>query len=345
MEDKVNGERKKLKLSSGGKLTLKNSISSNKSPNSITANSRTGRGTVQVEVKRAKRPSSRLNTHENPSQENSSGLSAKEIQSRSRKLQEDLAKTAAKAEIIASEKIEKARIEEARIAANALEAAEAASTLAPEDKMLARRNVETEEILEIKKIEEEQLKLQIDAKKAEEAALLAEKDRQKIADSELIPNTNKSWTGHKVQEKEIYKENPKKSSWNRGFQEKRQGKMTIARALDSENVRVRSLASIKRRREKVRMQAGQTPAVKQFREVIIPDTIMVSELANRMTEKTADVVRELMKNGIMATATEVIDCDTAELITTEFGHKPKRISESDVEIDLGLEQIWFLVLQ
>ena len=160
MEDKVNGERKKLSLSSGGKLTLKNSISTNKSPNSITAISRTGRGTVQVEVKRTKRPSNRLNLNESPSQENPSGLSAKEIQTRSRKLQEDLAKTAAEAEIIASEKIEKAKIEEARIAANALEAAEAASTLAPKDKMLARRKAETEEILEIKRIEEEQLKKQ-----------------------------------------------------------------------------------------------------------------------------------------------------------------------------------------
>ena len=338
MENKVNGERKKLSLSSGGKLTLKNSIIANKSSNSITANSRAGRGTVQVEVKRTKRLFNRSNINENASQENTSGLSAKEIQSRSKKLQEDLAKTAAEAEIIASEKIEKAKLEEARIAANALEATEAASSLAPKDKMLARRKVETEEILEIKKIEEEQLKLQIDAKKAEEAALQAEKDRQKLADAELLPNTNKSWTGHKIQEKEIYRENLKKPSWNRGFQEKRQGKMTIARALESENVRVRSLASIKRRREKVRMQADQTPAVKQFREVIIPDTITVSELANRMTEKTADVVRELMKNGIMATATEVIDSDTAELITTEFGHKPKRISESDVELDLGLEE-------
>ena len=194
MEDKVNGERKKLSLSSGGKLTLKNSISANKSPNSIKANSRVGRGTVQVEVKRTKRLSNRLNVNENTSQENISGLSVKEIQSRSKKLQEDLAKTAAEAEIIASEKIEKAKLEEARIAANAQEASEAASTLAPKDKMLARRKAETDEILEIKKIEEEQLKIQIDAKKAEEAALQAEKDRQKIADSELVPNVGKSWT-------------------------------------------------------------------------------------------------------------------------------------------------------
>ena len=93
MEDKVNGERKKLSLSSGGKLTLKNSISANKSPNSIKANSRVGRGTVQVEVKRTKRLSNRLNVNENTSQENISGLSVKEIQSRSKKLQEGLAKT------------------------------------------------------------------------------------------------------------------------------------------------------------------------------------------------------------------------------------------------------------
>ena len=208
-------------------------------------------------------------------------------------MQEDLAKTAAEAEIIASEKIEKAKLEEARIAANAQEASEAASTLAPKDKMLARRKAETDEILEIKKIEEEQLKIQIDAKKAEEAALQAEKDRQKIADSELVPNVGKSWTSNKAQEKEIYKENLKKPSWNRGFQEKRQGKMTIARALDSENVRVRSLASIKRRREKARMQADQTPAVKQFREVIIPDTITVTELANSVTVIVSGIITSL----------------------------------------------------
>ncbi len=341
MEENTKGERKKLSLSSGGKLTLKNSVSSSKSSNSITTNSRAGRGTVQVEVKRTKRLSTRLNINEKiierNNTENSSGLSAKEIQSRSKMLQEGLAKTAAEAEIIAAEKVEKAKLEEARIAATALEALEAASSLAPKDKILARRKSETEEILEIKKIEEEQKQVQIDAKKSEEAALLAERERQKLADTELLPN-NKLWTGNKVQEKEIFRENVKKTSFNRGFQEKRQGKMTIARALDSDNVRVRSLASIKRRREKARLQADQTPAVKQFREVTIPDTITVSELANRMTEKTADVVRELMKNGIMATATEVIDSETAELITTEFGHKPKRISESDVELDLIIEE-------
>ena len=342
MEEKNNGERKKLSLSLGGKLTLKNPVSSSKLPNSVTTNSRSGRSTVQVEVKRTKRPLNRtpLNnlSNEITSLENNSGLSAKEIHSRSKMLQEGLAKTAAQAETIAAEKIQKAKIEEARIAANAEEATKAASSLAPKDKMLARRKAETEEILEIKKIEEEQKKTHIEAKKAEEAALQAERDRQKLADDETVPGNNKVWTANKTQDREVYKENVKKTTLNRGAEEKRQGKMTIARALDSENVRVRSLASIKRRREKARMQADQTPAVKQFREVIIPDTITVSELANRMTERTADVVRELMKNGIMATATQVIDAETAELITTEFGHKPKRVSESDIELDLIIQE-------
>ncbi|MDC0456541.1 translation initiation factor IF-2 [Alphaproteobacteria bacterium] len=342
MEENTSGERKKLSLSLGGKLTLKNPLSSSKLPNSVTTNSRSGRSTVQVEVKRTKRLLNRValsdETKENNSLENNSGLSAKEIHSRSKMLQEGLAKTAAQAEIIAAEKIEKAKIEEARIAANAEEAAKAASSLAPKDKMLARKKAETEEILEIKKIEDEQKQAQIEAKKAEEAALQAEKDRQKLVEDETVPSNNKVWTANKTQDREVYKENVKKTTWNRGENEKRQGKMTIARALDADNVRVRSLASIKRRREKARMQADQTPAVKQFREVTIPDTITVSELANRMTERTGDVIRELMKNGIMATATEVIDGETAELITTEFGHRPKRVSDSDVELDLTIQE-------
>ena len=138
----------------------------------------------------------------------------------------------------------------------------------------------------------------------------------------------------KTTNKDTFKDNTKKVT-PKGYEKKREGKLTIARALDSENVRFRSLASIKRRREKVKLQSEvSTPSVKQIRDVIIPDTIVVSELANRMSEKTADVVRELMKNGIMATATQVIDADTAELITNEFGHKVKRVSDSDIELDL-----------
>ena len=112
------------------------------------------------------------------------------------------------------------------------------------------------------------------------------------------------------------------------------GKMTINQALSGdESRRQRSLASVKRQREKARMREEQ-PQVKQVRDVIIPDTISVSELANRMAERTADVVKELMKLGIMATATQTIDGETAELVVGEFGHKIQRVSESDIEIGL-----------
>tara|TARA_B110000858_G_scaffold94934_1_gene109422 strand:+ start:2214 stop:4793 length:2580 start_codon:yes stop_codon:yes gene_type:complete len=338
MEEKSSGERKKLSLSFGGKLNLNNSVTSSKSARGVTTNSRSGRSTVQVEVKRTKRSLATSTLKENNNEklniENNSGLSAEEIQSRSKILQEGLAKTAAEAEMLAIKKLEHAKAEEARVAANAEIARVAASNLAPEDQLLARRELELAEILEIKKIEAEQKKAQVEAKIAEEATLQAEKDRQKLSDDETVPNSSKIRNFSNIQDKEVFKEVAKKPSWTRGLNEKRQGKLTIARALDSDNVRVRSLASIKRRREKARMQADNTPAVKQFREVIIPDRITVSELANRMTERTADVMKELMKNGIMAKENEVIDTETAELITTEFGHKVKRVSESDIELSL-----------
>jgi translation initiation factor IF-2 len=115
--------------------------------------------------------------------------------------------------------------------------------------------------------------------------------------------------------------------------------MTITQALSGDDQRrQRSLASVKRQREKARMRDDQ-PQVKQVREVIVPDSITVGELANRMAERTADVVKELMKLGIMATATQSIDGETAELITSELGHKVQRVSESDVEIGSRLMTI------
>ena len=113
------------------------------------------------------------------------------------------------------------------------------------------------------------------------------------------------------------------------------GKMTITQALSGDDSRrQRSLASVKRQRERARMREEQ-PQVKQLRDVVIPDSITVSELANRMAERTADVVKELMKLNIMATATQAIDGETAELVAVEFGHRIQRVSESDIEIGLG----------
>ena len=117
------------------------------------------------------------------------------------------------------------------------------------------------------------------------------------------------------------------------------GKMTVAQVLnqDYERDRGMSLAAQKRAREKARMAARtpKEPAQKVFREVTVPETITVQELANRMTERGADVIKALMKMGVMATINQVIDADTAELVVDEFGHTVKRVTEADVEEGLG----------
>ena len=120
----------------------------------------------------------------------------------------------------------------------------------------------------------------------------------------------------------------------RGGDRRRSGKLTISQALNDEE-RQRSLASVRRQREREkRASSGPKESVKVFREVTIPESITVQELANRMAERAGDVIKALMNNGIMATITETIDAETAELLVTEFGHTPKRVSESDVEIGL-----------
>lgn len=105
---------------------------------------------------------------------------------------------------------------------------------------------------------------------------------------------------------------------------------------DEDEGRGRSLASIKRAREKERQKmSGQAkPAEKVYREVVIPETITVQELASRMSERGADVVKQLMKMGVMATITQTIDADIAQIIVEEMGHRAKRINEADVEDNL-----------
>ena len=125
----------------------------------------------------------------------------------------------------------------------------------------------------------------------------------------------------------------------RGEPRRRTGRLTITQALeigDAGMERKRSEAAARRRREKEKQRAQKGPIEhrKQSREVIVPETITVQELANRMAEKGADLVKSLMKMDVMATMTQSIDADTAELIIEEFGHKIRRVSEADVEIGL-----------
>ena len=120
----------------------------------------------------------------------------------------------------------------------------------------------------------------------------------------------------------------------RGEPRRRAGRLTITEALD-ENERVRSLASVKRARERQKKKEGPIEHVKIVREVTIPETITVQELANRMAERGVDVIGALMKLGTMVTMDQTIDADTAELVVAEFGHKLNRVAASDVEIGMA----------
>ncbi len=130
-------------------------------------------------------------------------------------------------------------------------------------------------------------------------------------------------------------------SRSRGGQNKRRGgKLTISQALSDESGEKRhSVASLRRRQQREKQKAeGQFSADaerKIIREAVIPETIAVGEFANRIAERAADVIRTLMKMGIMANVNQIIDQDTAELVAEELGHKIKRIAASDVEIGLG----------
>ncbi|MGK9234138.1 translation initiation factor IF-2 [Inquilinus limosus] len=117
---------------------------------------------------------------------------------------------------------------------------------------------------------------------------------------------------------------------------RRSGKLTVVQALsdDGSEIRGRSLAAMRRARERERLAMQSQNQEKIAREVVIPEVITVQELANRMAERGGDVVKTLMRLGVMATITQSIDADTAELVVSEFGHKPKRVAESDVEIGL-----------
>ncbi|ODR99896.1 translation initiation factor IF-2 [Methyloceanibacter methanicus] len=117
----------------------------------------------------------------------------------------------------------------------------------------------------------------------------------------------------------------------RGDERRVRGRLTITNALDEEQ-RQRSLASLKRHRERQKKQGtGPQSGQKIAREVIIPDVITIQELANRMAERGVDVIKFLMKDGAMHKITDVIDSDTAQLIAEEFGHTVRRVSEADVE--------------
>ncbi len=112
--------------------------------------------------------------------------------------------------------------------------------------------------------------------------------------------------------------------------DKSRGRLTLTNALQSDEERTRSVAAFRRRMQRMTGRGHAEQKEKISREVVVPDTITIQELANRMTERAVDVIRFLMKQGQMLKITDAIDADTAQLIAEEFGHTVKRVSESDV---------------
>ncbi|WP_439359209.1 translation initiation factor IF-2 [Bradyrhizobium sp. DASA03007] len=113
--------------------------------------------------------------------------------------------------------------------------------------------------------------------------------------------------------------------------QKERGRLTVVTALNADDVRERSIASFRRRTQRLKGHASNEPKEKLVREVTIPEAITIQELANRMSERAVDVIRMLMKQGAMHKITDVIDADTAQLIAEELGHTVKRVAASDVE--------------
>ena len=183
---------------------------------------------------------------------------------------------------------------------------------------------EREERTQAKTAAEEQKK-----REAEAAALLA-------AAPPPTPEERAAKTGvlrNKVAEP-VRREEPARPSRNKGREDnRRSGKLTVNQASAGNDGRHRSMASMKRKQERARQKAmgGAVEREKIIRDVQVPDAIMVQELANRMAERVADVVKSLMQMGMMVTQNQTIDQDTAELIVEEFGHKIVRVSDADVE--------------
>jgi translation initiation factor IF-2 len=225
----------------------------------------------------------------------------------------------------------------------------------------ARRQKEVEEL---RRIQEQERKLADEAEKARQEAdgkkrieTEAEKkkteERQRIADRAGQSAAAKVAALVPAKTPEEEEEEERKARAKRGAKApppkvpaptrardgaRRSGKLTIAQALtnEGENMRMRSLAAVRRAQEKARQrQSGQEEQAKVVRDVTIPETITVQELAQRMAERSGDVVKALMRMGVMATITQSIDADTAELVVSEFGHRVRRVAESDVELGLA----------
>ncbi len=199
--------------------------------------------------------------------------------------------------------------------------------------------------LEVKEAEDREREEALKAKAEEEARKIEEEaaTKARAADAQAAPAAAEpaadrgaakpSTTPRKTDREREAREREAKPTKGRD-DVRRSGKLTLNQALaGGEGGRQRSMAAMKRKQERARQKAmgGGESREKVVRDVQVPETIVVSELANRMAERVADVVKALMQNGMMLTQNQSIDADTAELIVEEFGHRVVRVSDSDVE--------------
>ncbi len=197
-----------------------------------------------------------------------------------------------------------------------------------ENERLAR---EREEATRRQADEEARLAAEAEARtRAEDTARrrLGESEPARPGQAALVPDEEEEKAGARGVLKRARPAEPKPA---KRTEDRRRGKLTLVNALD-DTERERSLASIRRRRERERLRAAeQGPREKVVREVILPETITIQELANRMAERANTIIGMLMKQGQLLKANDVIDNDMAQLIAEELGHTVKRVSESDVE--------------
>ncbi len=235
-----------------------------------------------------------------------------------RELQEKLLREAEEARLA---QLEEARRREDKQAAQATE----------EEKRRAEENRRAEE----ERAEQARLAAEEEARRAAEPAPAAEAAPAPAAeeeDEDRRPAHARPKGHHAPAPKR-----PEPARPARGRDDRRHaGKLTVTRALSGEDdSRARSLAALRRSREKEKRAHQQSgPSAKQVRDVIVPEAITVQELANRMAERGADLVKALFKMGTPVTITETIDQDTAELLIEEFGHRMVRVSEADVDIQV-----------
>ena len=298
-------ETPKKTLSLGGKVTLslgpKTGVTAPSAPPAPRSNSPHSRGrTVAVEVRRK-----RTGPADGAPAE-TGGLSSEEREARLRALRE-------------AEDAAQKRQEEAAEAAKNVAAAQPGEPAKPELSAREREQAEMQRIEEEERIRRERVALGLPA-------------------SSAGPQKGRDISSADEEEEESFRSKMKKAQVKPPRREtadkRRPGRLTVTQVLneDYEKERGPSLAAQRRAREKARLAAmNNEEPQKIIRDVIVPEVITVQELSNRMAERANDVIKALMKMGVMATINQAIDPDTAELVIAEFGHRIKRVTEADVE--------------